>query len=81
MDLVVVVALLALLEYFTMGALVGRARARSGIAAPAITGDPVFERTMRAHQNTLEQLIVFLPALFAFAHYVQPTIAAGVGAL
>ncbi|MEN8184710.1 MAG: MAPEG family protein, partial [Myxococcota bacterium] len=29
----------------------------------------------------LEQLIVFLPALFAFAHYVQPTIAAGVGAL
>ena len=57
---VAIVTLLALLVYFWMGLQVGRARAKCGIAAPAMTGDPVLERTIRAHYNTLEWLPLFL---------------------
>src|SRR5690606_24902540 len=51
---VAIVTLLALLTYFWMGLQVAGARRRSGIQAPAMTGDPVLERTIRAHYNTLE---------------------------
>jgi len=78
-DLVALVALLALVEYMAFGVLVGRARSRYGVAAPAITGHPIFERTMRVQQNTLEQLVVFIPALFAFGHYLSARLAAGLG--
>ena len=37
--------------------LVGKARARHGIEAPATTGNPEFERVFRAHQNTLEATV------------------------
>lgn len=66
---VAIVSLLALLVYFWMGLQVGRARAKSGIAAPAMTGDPVLERTIRAHYNTLEWLPLFLVPLWLFAIY------------
>ncbi|MFQ5891152.1 MAG: MAPEG family protein, partial [Gemmatimonadota bacterium] len=54
---VAVVAVLALIEYLVFGSLVGRERRRRDIEAPAISGDPIFERYMRVHQNTLEQLV------------------------
>lgn len=38
-------------------------RRKSGINAPAMTGDPGLERAVRVHMNTLEQLALFLPAL------------------
>ena len=77
--LVAIVTLLALLVYFWMGLQVGRARGKSGIAAPAMTGDPVLERTIRAHYNTLEWLPLFLVPLWLFAIYWDDRIAAGVG--
>jgi len=43
------------------------------ILAPAVTGAPEFERAFRIQQNTLEQLIWFLPSLWLFAFYVSPT--------
>jgi uncharacterized MAPEG superfamily protein len=58
---------------------VGRARARYGVAAPAVSGDPIFERYHRVHQNTLESLVIFLPSLWLFATYVSEPIAAGLG--
>jgi uncharacterized membrane protein YecN with MAPEG domain len=76
---VAIVTLLALLTYFWMGLQVGRARAKSGIAAPAMTGDPVLERTIRAHYNTLEWLPLFLVPLWLFAIYWSDLIAALVG--
>jgi len=79
MHWVALVVLAALVQYFYFGVLVGRARARAGIAAPAMTGDPVFERTLRVQQNTLEQLVLFLPAIALFAHYVNAELAAVVG--
>ena len=67
-----IVTLLALLEYSIIGVMVGRARQTYGIVAPATTGNPDFERIFRVHANTLEALIVFLPAVWIFSlsvHY------------
>jgi len=66
------VTALALLVYAGVFTAAGRARARYGIQAPAVTGAPEFERLFRIQQNTLEQLIWFLPALGLFAFYVSP---------
>ncbi|HEY0646904.1 MAPEG family protein [Phenylobacterium sp.] len=76
---VAIVTLLALLTYFWMGLMVGRARAKCGIAAPCMTGDPVLERTIRAHYNTLEWLPLFLVPLWLFAIYWSDLVAAIVG--
>ena len=64
MPWVVLVAVAAVLQFVAFGALVGRARGQYGVSAPATTGHPTFERYYRVQYNTLEQLVVFLPALF-----------------
>lgn len=79
MQLVILVAILALIEFMVFSALVGWARGRYNCPAPATTGDPVFERYYRVHQNTLEQLAVFLPALFFYATLGNANVAALVG--
>jgi glutathione S-transferase len=61
------VTLLALLEYSILGVMVGRARLTYGVEAPATTGNPDFERYFRVHENTLEALIVFIPAVWIFS--------------
>jgi glutathione S-transferase len=81
MPYVAIVTVLALLEYQFFGIMVGRARGRYGIAAPATTGHEVFERHFRVHMNTLEQLALFLPALWIFGYYVNEVWAAGLGAV
>lgn len=74
-----IIAMLALIEYFYFAIQVGGARARTGVQAPAVTGNEEFERFFRAHQNTLEQLVIFLPALYASAYYVHPLFAVAGG--
>ena len=81
MELVNLTILLALVEYCVMASLVGRARAKYQIAAPATTGHPDFERVNRVHVNTLENLIIFVPAVWIFAQYTSETWAAVLGAL
>ncbi len=49
------------------------------MAAPATTGNEVFERHFRVHMNTQEQLVMFLPALWIFAVYISPLWAAALG--
>jgi glutathione S-transferase len=66
------VSALALLLYVAVFVTAGRARARYQIKAPAVTGAPEFERAFRVQQNTLEQLVWFIPALWLFALYVSP---------
>jgi uncharacterized membrane protein YecN with MAPEG domain len=63
---VAIVTLLALLAYFWMSMGVAGARRKSGIAAPAITADPILERAVRVQANTLEWLPIFLPSLWLF---------------
>lgn len=79
MAYVTVIVMLALVEYLFFGVAVGGARGRHGVAAPAVTGNEVFERFYRAHQNTLEQLVVFVPAMFAAAYYVHELLAVSAG--
>lgn len=79
MELVAIVVVLALIEFFAFGILVGRARGKYDIKAPAISGHPVFERYYRVHQNTLEQLMMFIPAILIYGYYGNSAIAAGLG--
>jgi len=81
MTWIILVSLLALAQYLWFGLLVGRARGRYGIAAPAVTGHPIFERYYRVQMNTLELLVVFVPALWIAALYVAPLWPALLGAL
>lgn len=81
MALITIVTMLALMEFVYFGARVGQARGKYGVEAPATSGNEQFERVYRIHYNTLEQLVVFLPALWAFAFYVHILTAAGLGAL
>lgn len=76
---VALVTVAALLVYVWMGVRVGQARAKSGVAAPAMTGDPILERHIRVHYNTLEWLPIFLVGLWLFAIYWNDLIAAGLG--
>lgn len=78
---VALVTVLALVEYSVLGAMVGRGRVKFKIEAPATTGDPIFERYFRVHQNTLEALIVFLPAMWLFGFFVNMIAAAVLGLL
>jgi glutathione S-transferase len=44
-----------------------------------MTGDPLLERTIRAHYNTLEWLPIFLVSLWLFAIYWNELVAAALG--
>lgn len=76
---VAVVVALALLEYLYFVYQVGRARLRTGIPAPKTVGHEEFERYYRVQQNTLEQLVVFLPAIWIAGWYADVYAAAILG--
>jgi glutathione S-transferase len=79
MALVAVVISLILLEYFVFIMMVGSVRVKSGVKAPAMTGDPKLERMLRVQLNTLEQIVIVIPAMWIFALYVNAAAAAGLG--
>jgi glutathione S-transferase len=81
MALVNLIIALALLQFFAFGTAVARARGRYKVSAPATTGNEIFERYYRVQMNTLEQLIMFIPAMWMFGFYVSTNVAAGLGAL
>ncbi len=81
MHLVSIVVSLALLEYIVFAMLVGGARGKYGVKAPAVTGHEMFERYYRVQMNTLELLVVFVPAIWLFADYVDARWAAGLGTI
>lgn len=76
---VIIVTCLSLILYFWMGLNVGGARRKTGIAAPAMTGDPLLERTVRVQANTLEWLIIYVPSLWMFAFLWSDLVAAIAG--
>ncbi len=81
MDAVIIVTVLALLQFVWFSFDVGARRSKYQCKAPAITGAPEFERAFRVQQNTMEQLVLFLPALWMFGSVVRPVWAAGLGAV
>jgi len=59
-----VVTVLSILFVFYTGINVAQMRGRHKISAPAVTGNPEFERAYRVQVNTLEQFVMFLPLLW-----------------
>jgi glutathione S-transferase len=59
-----------LLIYFWTGMQVGKARGKYGVKAPATAGPEEFNLLYRGHVNTLEQLVLTVPAMWLFAIYV-----------
>ncbi len=79
MLLVSLISLLSLVLCFWFSIAVARARTRYNIAAPAMTGNPDFERIARVHGNTLENLVPFLVALWLCALLLSPLAAVVLG--
>lgn len=71
----------ALLVYYFTLFKSGMARGRFKIAAPSHDGPEEYVRHVRAHQNTVEHLVMFLPGLWLFAVAVDPIWAAAIGAI
>ena len=63
MAIVMMIIILALIQYVIFSFRVGMARSRYNVVAPLISGHELFERTYRVQQNTLEQLVLFIPAI------------------
>jgi glutathione S-transferase len=74
-----IVMLLAIALYFFLATRVAVARGKFGVKHPAMTGNPDFERVVRAHLNTLEWLPIFLVPVWLCAIYLSDRAAAAVG--
>ena len=72
---------LSLLLYLGVTVNVGRARVRYKVMPPQMSGDPGFDRVLRVQQNTLEQIVLFLPALWLFSQFVSPLWGTALGAV
>lgn len=79
MEYVTLVVVLALIEYMIFIMLTGKARADHQVAAPATTGNEIFERYFRVQQNSIEQLVIFIPSIYMFGVYVDDIAAAIIG--
>jgi glutathione S-transferase len=65
-----VVTIMALLVYIWMLANAGKARGKFKINAPSIEGPIEFQSVLRVQANTVEQMVVFFPALWMCAFYL-----------
>lgn len=66
------ITIVAIVFYFWTGLNVGRMRGKHKIDAPAMTGNPEFERAVRVQMNTLEWFVIFLPLLWLATLYFSP---------
>jgi len=81
MNYVHVIAVLAIAQFLYFGIMVGRARGKYGVDAPATSGHEMFDRAFRIQMNTLELLVCFLPALLLAGAYWPGTTIAAIGAV
>ena len=65
------VTIIAILFLFYTGIRVGQMRTKHGVAAPAMSGHPEFDRAYRVQMNTLEQFVIFLPLLWLATAYFK----------
>ena len=78
---IAIVTILSLIQAYFFAIQVGRARMKHGVMAPLTSGNEDFERHYRDHQNTIEQLIIFIPALWIFGFFMDVYVGSGVGIL
>jgi glutathione S-transferase len=81
MEYISLVVIIALIEYLFFQGMAGKARGQYQIKAPAIIGNENFERSLRVQQNTLEQLIIFIPVIYLAGFYANEIAAALLGSL
>jgi glutathione S-transferase len=81
MNVLDIVTALVLLQFLVFGALVGQARGKYGVKAPAVTGSEMFERAYRVQMNTLELMVCLVPAMYLAARYWNPLFPAAAGAV
>jgi len=74
-----IITLLNIVLLAWVSALVAQARGKYHIAAPATTGDPMFERSFRVQMNTIENTVIFLPAVWLAALYGATTLVGAAG--
>lgn len=72
MNYVILVTVLASIQFTFFGALVAIARGKLGVAAPAMSGPPEFDRLVRVHLNTLERLVLFVPLMWMATQFWAP---------
>ena len=81
MNYVHIVVLLAIIQFVFFGVLVGKARGKYGVKAPAMSGNEHFERAVRVQMNTLEQLVCFVPAVLIASLYWPQGVVVAAGAV
>jgi glutathione S-transferase len=69
----------AQVRFFLLG--VGQARGTYKVAAPATTGNEMFERYFRVQMNTLELLVIFVPSMLLFGQYFGAYLATALGVI
>lgn len=77
--LTALVTLISLFTLFWMAVQVGKARGKYEVKAPKHDGPDDFLRVMRVYENTLEMLMLYLPALWIFALTISDMWAAIIG--
>ena len=75
------VTVLALLMYFAFSICCVLERVKHKLPAPAMSGNLDVERALRVQGNTLEWLVMFLPALWLFSVYWNDRTGALLGVL
>jgi len=61
------ITLLTVLLMFVTSVIVGKARVKYSIMAPATSGHEMFDRAYRVQMNTMEAALMMLPALWIYA--------------
>ena len=78
---VALVSALSIFVYYLTLLNAGIGRVKFGIPAPSHDGPEDYVRRVRAHMNTVEHLVMFLPSMWTFALLVSPFWAAALGAI
>ena len=75
------VTLLTVLLMFVTSVIVGKARVKYQIMAPATSGHEMFDRAYRVQMNTLEAAVMMLPSLWIYAIFNGETGAFAMGVI
>ncbi len=79
--LTALITLLTVLLMFATSVIVGKARVKYEIMAPATSGHEMFDRAYRVQMNTLEAAAMMLPSLWIYAVFNGETGAFAMGVI
>jgi glutathione S-transferase len=73
MEYSIALILIALLQFMFFTGRAGFSRGKYDVKAPKTVGNERWERIYRIQQNTMEQLLIFIPGTVIFSLYVSAT--------